>query len=141
MCSRRCWMRYLRSPHKRKPPDVSHANSTCSTISCSERDMQQNNLLLLREDIPESKPGFDFDLLADSLVGVIEQERTHAFVLGLHGPWGAGKTTLLNALRDRLAAQAPFSPTVIEFNAWKYQDREALWRALIIRVLAALRDA
>jgi hypothetical protein len=89
------------------------------------------------EDIPASQPDFDFDRIADTLVNLLERKRSGSFVLGLHGPWGSGKTTLLNAIRSRL----PSTSIIVDFNAWKYQDREALWRALILRVLAALRDA
>src|SRR6266478_5047400 len=86
-------------------------------------------------DGPAPHPGFDFDQLAIALVELLKRPRVSAFVLGLHGPWGSGKTTLLNAIRDRI----PTNAIIIEFNAWKYQEREALWRALILRVLDALR--
>jgi hypothetical protein len=96
------------------------------------------------EDIPETKPRFDFDLVAEALVPVIAQPRQGATILGLHGDWGAGKTTLMNALRDRVAPAPAANDTAkficIDFNAWKYQDREALWRALILSVIGRLRD-
>ncbi|MEA2881139.1 MAG: hypothetical protein QOH32_358 [Bradyrhizobium sp.] len=93
----------------------------------------------LREDIPAPQPGYGYPLLAETLLGVLREERQGAFVLGLHGPWGAGKTTLLKAIEARLKA-AP-ATVLIPFNAWKYQEREVLWRALIIHVLEALRAA
>jgi hypothetical protein len=86
------------------------------------------------DDLPAVDPNFSFDTLAGHLAGILERKRAAAFVLGLHGPWGSGKTTLLNGIRQKLSADA----IVVEFNAWKYQDREALWRALILRVLDAL---
>jgi len=76
-------------------------------------------------------------LLAETLLGVLKEERQGAFVLGLHGPWGTGKTTLLKAIEVRLKADE--GVVIVPFNAWKYQEREALWRALIIQVLEALR--
>lgn len=91
------------------------------------------------EDTPASPPEFAFELLARTLVELIDQRRSTAFVVGLHGPWGSGKTTLLNTIRDDL--QKTPGSVVIEFNAWKYQGREALWRALILRVLNGLREA
>ena len=94
---------------------------------------------LLREDIPALEPGYGYPLLAETLIGVLKEKRQGAFVLGLHGPWGAGKTTLLKAIEARLKADA--GAVLIPFNAWKYQEREALWRALIIQVLEALRAA
>lgn len=94
---------------------------------------------LLREDIPAPEPEYGYPLLAETLLGVLKEKRQGAFVLGLHGPWGVGKTTLLNAIEVRLKADA--GAVLIPFNAWKYQEREALWRALIIQVLEALRAA
>lgn len=94
---------------------------------------------LLREDIPALEPAYGYPLLAETLLGVLQEKRQGAFVLGLHGPWGTGKTTLLKAVEARLKGDA--GAILAPFNAWKYQEREALWRALIIQVLEALRAA
>jgi hypothetical protein len=88
------------------------------------------------DDLPAVEPLFDFDRLAKTLATTVQRERDAAFVLGLHGPWGAGKTTLMLSIRAKLAKSA----IIIDFNAWKYQNKEALWRALILRVLDAVRD-
>ena len=89
-------------------------------------------------DAPAVLPQFGFDRLATALHATLTLERTEsAFVLGLHGPWGAGKTTLLEAIARRL----PPSAVVVRFNAWKYDTREALWRALILTVLDKLRES
>lgn len=88
-----------------------------------------------RDDLPAAEPLFSIDRLATTLARTLQREREAAFVLGIHGAWGSGKTTLLNAIRARL----PQSAVLIDFNAWKYQNKEALWRALILRVLAELR--
>lgn len=92
---------------------------------------------VLREDIPAPSPEFGYALLADALLGVLRADRQGAFVLGIHGPWGTGKTTLLRAVQARL--QKDPASILVAFNAWKYQEREALWRALIVHVLEALR--
>lgn len=90
-----------------------------------------------RDDLPAADPDFAFKTLASHLVQMLGRDRSAAFVLGLHGPWGSGKTTLLNAIRKGL----PPGSIIVDFNAWKYQDREALWRALILRVLDALEKS
>jgi hypothetical protein len=96
------------------------------------------------EDIPSLDPRFDFDLVAEALAPVIKESRSGAIILGLHGDWGAGKTTLMNALRRKVAPEPaagdPSWHISIDFNAWKYQDREALWRALILSVIGRLRQ-
>jgi hypothetical protein len=88
------------------------------------------------DDLPATQPLFAFGRLASTLTSVLQRDRGAAFVLGLLGPWGSGKTTLLQAIRTQLPAAA----IVIEFNAWKYQNKESLWRALILRVLASVRE-
>jgi hypothetical protein len=92
------------------------------------------------DDAPASPPGFDFDLIAAALAGVLTEPLDGATVVGIHGPWGAGKTTLMYGIRDELEAQEGSQTVVVEFNAWKYQAREALWRALVLRLVGALRD-
>ena len=96
-----------------------------------------NNNALDPDDTPSSNPAFNFPTLADILTEHLQKQRIGAFVLGLHGPWGSGKTTLMRAIEARLPANA----IVVNFNAWKYQGREALWRALILHVLQALRGS
>lgn len=94
------------------------------------------------EDFPAELPRFDFNLIAEALIPLLEQPTEGALVLGVHGPWGSGKTTLLNAVRGRLSQRKePVPPVFVDFNPWKFQDREALWRALILRLIAELRSS
>lgn len=93
------------------------------------------------DDAPAVPPGFDFDLIGSALAEVFDKPLDGATVVGIHGPWGAGKTTLMYGIRDALAQRGEGPPpVVVEFNAWKYQAREALWRALILRLVGALRE-
>jgi KAP family P-loop domain len=88
-------------------------------------------------DAPSKTPSFDFERLAKALASVLKQDSPEsAFVLGLHAPWGGGKTTLLRAIRRQL----PDSAIIVEFNPWKFDQKEALWRALILCVLEKLRE-
>ena len=95
----------------------------------------------IQEDVFAPDPRFDFDLIGAAFADVLEQPMDGATVIGIHGPWGSGKTTLMYAIRKALAARSPeTTPIVIEFNAWKYQAREALWRALILSMIGALGE-
>jgi hypothetical protein len=92
------------------------------------------------EDIPSAQPKFDYVLVAKALAPLLEERREGATVVGLHGPWGCGKTTLLGAVRRELASGILKNKAVfIDFNAWKFQDRQALWRALILHIVGELR--
>ena len=94
------------------------------------------------EDIVAAEPKFGFDLIAGSLTTLLTQPSQGALVVGLHGAWGAGKSTMMRAIRVQLTKRFPANGAVfIEFNAWKFQDRQALWRALILHVLGELRRA
>lgn len=91
------------------------------------------------EDCPAADPRFDFDLIAESLVPLLRAPAEGALVLGIHGPWGSGKTTLMGAVARALGAGQGGPDVFVDFNAWKYHEREALWRALILRLIAELR--
>ena len=93
------------------------------------------------EDIPAENPEFNYTLIAKALAPLLSQKSAGATVVGIHGQWGSGKTTLMRALEGELRRQFPGDGGVfIDFNAWKYQERQALWRALILRVLGELRN-
>ena len=70
----------------------------------------------------------------------VTHEATHTpLTLGIFGTWGSGKTSLMTMIRNKVAggermAATPFHRT-IWFNAWKYNQEEALWRALLLLLL------
>jgi KAP family P-loop domain len=92
------------------------------------------------DDAPADPPGFDFDVVASALANLLVERSDGATVVGVHGPWGCGKSTLLFAIRDELEARLhDHAPVIVEFNAWKFHEREALWRALILHLVGELR--
>jgi hypothetical protein len=93
--------------------------------------------LLYLEDTPAHSPGFDFEIVASALADLFLQPTQGAFVLGIHGPWGSGKTTLMRAVRAELEGRC--DAAYVDFNAWKYHQREALWRALLLQVTGEVR--
>ena len=58
--------------------------------------------------------------------------------VGVFGTWGSGKTSLMRMLRAEIEADNLPSRRTVWFTAWKYDRHDALWRALILRVLHAL---
>ncbi|GAB4428793.1 MAG: hypothetical protein Kow0031_09140 [Anaerolineae bacterium] len=79
----------------------------------------------------------DFSEYCEVLTRVVSRADT-PLTVGIFGPWGSGKTSLMHLVRESLKQQQP-QPLAVWFNAWKYDQEDALWRALIIQVLAALR--
>ena len=58
--------------------------------------------------------------------------------VGVFGPWGSGKTSLMRLVEQDLQTGYK-TPFLAWFNAWHYDREEALWRALVIQTLNALR--
>ena len=60
--------------------------------------------------------------------------------VGVYGAWGSGKTSFMRMLQDRLDPQDPDARTLpIWFDAWRYNQEDALWRALLLGVIEGLR--
>jgi predicted KAP-like P-loop ATPase len=58
-------------------------------------------------------------------------------VVGVYGGWGTGKTSLMRTLEAELSSPEKL---ILWFDAWVYaRQEEALWRALLLRVIEALR--
>jgi formylglycine-generating enzyme required for sulfatase activity len=63
--------------------------------------------------------------------------------IGVFGPWGCGKTSLMRLVEQSLRqTSTPKGKGVwtVWFNPWHYDRDEALWRALILRVLTVFRQ-
>ena len=63
--------------------------------------------------------------------------RATPLVVGIYGGWGTGKTSVMQTLRRELASPDQLA---LWFDAWIFARQEqALWRALLLRVVEALR--
>lgn len=56
--------------------------------------------------------------------------------LGIFGSWGSGKTSLMQMLEQQLDSS---SCIPIWFDAWRYSQADALWRAFLLSVVEELR--
>lgn len=100
-------------------------------------DPQRPKSPSLLDDLPAHRDALDFDPYVETLADIVSSPKTSTpLTVGVFGSWGSGKTTLLGMIRQKL----PKTSTSLWFDAWKYDKQEALWRALLLRVLAELRE-
>ena len=83
----------------------------------------------------DETPCFGIDSVADCFAKQLDKIATSKAkstrMLGIFGPWGRGKTYFFNRLRMNLIEKKhELKYTIVEFNAWKYQDTPALWAYL-----------
>lgn len=89
------------------------------------------------DDLPARRDALDFEPYVETLADIVSSPQTSTpLTVGVFGSWGSGKTTLLGMIRQKL----PKTSTSLWFDAWKYDKQEALWRALLLRVLAELKE-
>ncbi len=93
-------------------------------------------------DKPSVRDYLDFHSYAATLADLIQSTQT-PLTIGVFGAWGAGKTTLMRMIQESLRQTEKQSGTeqfvLVTFEAWKYNKEDALWRAMLLRVLDALR--
>jgi len=68
-----------------------------------------------------------FTKYADILSDIVKNTAVLPFTVGIFGDWGSGKTTLMKMVQE----QASESCKTIWFNAWKYDDKQYLSKALL----------
>ena len=94
----------------------------------------------LLSDSPADRDLLDFAPYTLTLGDIIRDPKTEGpLVIGLFGTWGSGKTSLMKFVQDELAQDKASGFRLLWFDAWKYEREDALWRALLLRVIDSLR--
>jgi formylglycine-generating enzyme required for sulfatase activity len=114
--------------------------------------MTQNpNPLSILSDQPADEDRLNFAPYAKTLADIIADGSVQTpLTIGIFGTWGSGKTSLMTMIKRRLdvlrreqrrAGQEEIicPHLTVWFNAWLYSQDQALWRALVLRVLAEVR--
>lgn len=79
-----------------------------------------------------------FEPYVDSLSELIVEKGITPFTIGVFGTWGTGKTSLMRMLEKKLESSNNESSNNVKtvwFNAWKFEEREQIWTALIQTIL------
>lgn len=92
--------------------------------------------LAIFSDKPTKDDLLNFKDYSELLADIVINSETPS-TIGIFGDWGSGKTSLMLMVEDQLKNMGI---KTIWFNAWKYDKEEALWRALILRILRDLTN-
>ena len=80
--------------------------------------------------------------IADALASIIitTDVNNTPLTLGILGPWGSGKTSLMQMISKRVDSLRLQNKSIsIGFDAWRYGQDNALWRAFLLSVVEGLR--
>jgi hypothetical protein len=125
--------------------------STCAVVPIGGGAMTDNSSILpyVLPDVPAldiEQDKLDFKDYAYTLRDIILNPNTETpLTIGIFGSWGSGKTSLMRMIESELKGAARRRGSTrwtytIWFNAWLYSKEEILWRALIMHVLAGVRQ-
>lgn len=102
--------------------------------------MTQPTTPSLLSDSAASRDLLDFSPYTNTLLDIIRDPNTFGpLTIGVFGSWGSGKTSLMKFVHDDLRNDAARKFRLAWFDAWKYEKEDALWRALLLRVVDTLR--
>jgi len=77
-------------------------------------------------------------LYARALAGlIISRDTGTPLSIGVYGPWGQGKSSLMLRVEEELKQISSTKRDIVSvrFNAWKYDQKDTIWAALLHEVL------
>ena len=90
----------------------------------------------LLSDNPATQDTLGFGQMATVLHTVIRETPYRPFTIGIFGEWGSGKSTLMKLIETSLKRD---SVKTVWFNAWKYDNKEVIWNALIQEIFYTMQ--
>jgi energy-coupling factor transporter ATP-binding protein EcfA2 len=93
-------------------------------------------------DHPAVLDELGFTPSVNALLDIIHESELEdtPLTIGIYGPWGSGKTSLMRMLQAGLKPDDPETRFVpVWFEAWRYAQSDALWRALLVSVVEQIR--
>ena len=98
--------------------------------------MLESSRMLVDSPATEDLLGFErFATPIRTRIETATQENT-PMTIGVYGEWGSGKTSFLMMLAKNLREKDIYP---IWFNAWKYDQEDNLWAALLQTILDQAR--
>ncbi|HEX7335491.1 MAG TPA: P-loop NTPase fold protein [Pyrinomonadaceae bacterium] len=134
----------LRKPNKPVSDSKETVAPETELDSDDDRDDSNDDWAEFFPDKPSRRDSLDYKSYAETLADLIAPKETQTpLTVGVFGAWGSGKTTLMRMIKAALSEKEkePDSQrfVFVHFDAWKYYKEDALWRAMLLRVLDALR--
>lgn len=97
---------------------------------------------MILSDNPTTKDYFGYSSYATALANIITQlpKDQTPFTIGIFGEWGSGKTSLMKMIEEQVGYRRNGDKGIktIWFNPWKYDNKEAIWSALIQTILSEM---
>lgn len=81
---------------------------------------------------------FGYRSYADRLAKIIRDVKETPFTIGIFGEWGSGKTSVMRMIESKIRNEKGIK--TIWFNPWKYDNKEAIWSALIQTILSEMAN-
>ncbi|MCB9762194.1 MAG: hypothetical protein H6739_20510 [Alphaproteobacteria bacterium] len=93
-------------------------------------------VLGLRNDRPTPDDALGFGPYARALADLLAHPDTRPpLTVSVEGAWGAGKSSFLLQLEDALRKKYGDNMVTLRFNAWRYEQAEAMWSAFALGML------